>query len=221
MTQTAKGLVICYWNACGLTGKMLDFRTFVDEHKPDLILLQETKLKNNTKIYLPNYALYRNDGPQIHASGGTAIFIKNNISHKEISTPNLSVISATVLSVYLVNQPPITIASVYVPCRYDPCFVNDLKHILNTNSSAILCGDFNAHHRLWNCATINDRGKDLLNLSQSSNIEIIFPPPPLDLELTLPPLSTSPSQKTLPTPIISSPSLISHLITIQSLLDLI
>ncbi|GBN55885.1 hypothetical protein AVEN_163399-1 [Araneus ventricosus] len=148
---------------------MHDFRVFVDEHTPDLILLQETKLKNNKGIYLPNYVLYRNDGPQNPASGGTAIFIKNSISHNEIFLPNLSIISATILTVNLINQPPITIASVYVPCRFDPRFINDLKLILNTNTSVILCGDFNAHHRLWNCATINEKGKALVDLSQSDN----------------------------------------------------
>ncbi|GBL56895.1 hypothetical protein AVEN_233912-1 [Araneus ventricosus] len=115
MTQTTKGLAICYWNACGITGKMHDFRTFVDEHKPDLLLLQETKLKNNKNIYLPSYLLYRNDESQNPASCGTSIFIKNSISHKEISIPNFSIISATILSINLINQPPIKIASVYVP----------------------------------------------------------------------------------------------------------
>ncbi|GBL85569.1 hypothetical protein AVEN_34719-1 [Araneus ventricosus] len=109
MTQTTKGLAICYWNACGITGKMHDFRAFVDEHTPDLILLQETKLKNNKGIYLPNYLLYRNDGPQNPASGGTAIFVKNNISHNEIFISNLSNISATILTINLINQPPISI----------------------------------------------------------------------------------------------------------------
>ncbi|GBN62195.1 hypothetical protein AVEN_77214-1 [Araneus ventricosus] len=149
MTQTTKGLAICYWNASGITGKMHDFPAFVDEHIPDLLLLlQETKLKNNKGIYLPNYLLYRNDGPQNPASGGTAIFIKNSISHKEIFIPNFSAISATILTINLINQPPITIASVYVPCRFDARFINDLNFILNNNSSVILCGDFNAHHRL-------------------------------------------------------------------------
>ncbi|GBM79017.1 hypothetical protein AVEN_23058-1 [Araneus ventricosus] len=73
----------------GLNNKMQDLRTFVDEKLPDPLLVQETKLKNNSNPYLPGYLFYRQDGPQSLPSGGTGIFIKNSLNHVELFIPNI------------------------------------------------------------------------------------------------------------------------------------
>ncbi|GIY30599.1 uncharacterized protein CEXT_416001 [Caerostris extrusa] len=56
---------------------------------PHFVLLQETILKPTQTIFIPNYNFFRNDGPQNPVSGGTAILIKNNISHHEVPIPSL------------------------------------------------------------------------------------------------------------------------------------
>ncbi|XP_055924411.1 uncharacterized protein LOC129956515 [Argiope bruennichi] len=175
---TAPGLSIIFWNANGLKSKMLDLRTFADERKPDIILLQETKLKNDHSPYLPEYFFYRQDGPQNPLCGGTGIFIKKNIKHEEIFIPNLKNIENTIIKIQLKNRPPIVIASIYIPCKPDKNFTLDLEKILNLNISAILCGDMNAHHINWNCRSSNSTGKALADLANSKNLEILAPQTP-------------------------------------------
>ncbi|GIY76005.1 uncharacterized protein CEXT_680561 [Caerostris extrusa] len=78
MSDPFTGLKICYWNANGIYSKLTDFKNFVHNHNPDVILLQETMLKPTQTIFIPNYNFFRNDGPQNPVSGGTAILIKIN-----------------------------------------------------------------------------------------------------------------------------------------------
>lgn len=44
MTSSPSGLIICTWNANSIPTKIDKLRHFVDKHKPDVILVQETKL---------------------------------------------------------------------------------------------------------------------------------------------------------------------------------
>ncbi|GIX69040.1 uncharacterized protein CEXT_677451 [Caerostris extrusa] len=86
MSDPFTGLKICYWNA-GIYSKLIDFKNFVHNHNPDVILLQETMLKQTQNIFISNYNFFRNDGPQNPVSGGTAILIKNNISQQKFPRP--------------------------------------------------------------------------------------------------------------------------------------
>lgn len=51
--------------------------SFINQHNPDVMLLVETKLKNNKKSSIPNFNIFRNDRVS-DAGGGTAILIRNN-----------------------------------------------------------------------------------------------------------------------------------------------
>ncbi|KAF8778828.1 RNA-directed DNA polymerase mobile like protein [Argiope bruennichi] len=157
---------------------MFELRTFADEKKPDIILLQETKLKNDYSPYLPEYSFYRQDGPPNPLCGETGIFIKNNINHEEIFIPNLKNIENTIIKLQLNNRPQIVIASIYIPCNPDKHFTSDLEKILNLNNSVILCGDMNAHHTNWNCKSSNRTGKALVDLANNNNLEILAPRTP-------------------------------------------
>ncbi|GIX72367.1 RNA-directed DNA polymerase from mobile element jockey [Caerostris extrusa] len=69
MSDPFTGLKICYWNANGIYSKLTDFKNFLHNHNPDVILLQETMLKPTQTIFIPNYNFFRNDGPQNPVSG--------------------------------------------------------------------------------------------------------------------------------------------------------
>lgn len=83
-------LIIILWNADGLSNKFDELRALTEDHssssvrKPDLILIQETKLPPTGSFNISGYILYRSDRSAYHnrhLSGGTAIFIKNTLSH--------------------------------------------------------------------------------------------------------------------------------------------
>src|SRR5690606_31611414 len=66
------------WNVNGIRAVIRkgDFKTFIDEHQPDVLCLQETKAKQGqAEVDLPDYEEYWNSADKAGYSG-TAIFSK-------------------------------------------------------------------------------------------------------------------------------------------------
>ncbi|GBL87378.1 hypothetical protein AVEN_112579-1 [Araneus ventricosus] len=148
-------LKIVFWNANGIKTKINEFRLFVNKYCPDAILLQETHLRPDRKIFLANYNSYysyrANQHPQ-HPSGGAAILIRNNIPHNQIIPPNLRYVEACVVAINFKKQDPITLTSIYVSPTFDTSiFTFDIEVLLQISPNQILCGDYNAHHTSWGC----------------------------------------------------------------------
>ncbi|GFV62654.1 probable RNA-directed DNA polymerase from transposon BS [Trichonephila clavipes] len=171
------GLSLCSWNANGINSKLFEFKTFVEKHCPDIILLQETHLRPSQRFNIHNYNCYRNDriteGP---ASGGTLILVKNTIPHFMPHSPPLQHIEATTVTLNPPNVNPLTITSIYIPPHSDKLlFTLDLENILQINSNCVIFGDFNATHNAWNCSQNSTRGTQLKNFTDTLNINIAFP----------------------------------------------
>ncbi|GBM82442.1 RNA-directed DNA polymerase from mobile element jockey [Araneus ventricosus] len=113
------------------------------------------------------------------SSGGTAIFVKNNIPHHEIIPPTLHYVEATVVALDLNNSEKITLTSIYVPHSSDPgMFTFDIENLIQVSRNQIICGDYNAHHISWGCASTNHRGATLMNFVNSAGLEILAPSTP-------------------------------------------
>ncbi|GFV58140.1 probable RNA-directed DNA polymerase from transposon X-element [Trichonephila clavipes] len=86
--------------------------------------------------------------------GGTAILIKNCISHYQVPTPpQVTGVEATLIMLTPIDHEPILIGSTYIPPAYQN-FRNlgvALDPIFNINNITILVGDFNAKHTSWGC----------------------------------------------------------------------
>ncbi|GFY34143.1 probable RNA-directed DNA polymerase from transposon X-element [Trichonephila clavipes] len=86
--------------------------------------------------------------------GGTAILIKNCISHYHVPTPpQITGVEATLIMLTPMDHEPIIIGSTYIPPSYQN-FRNlgaALDPIFNINNITILVGDFNAKHTSWGC----------------------------------------------------------------------
>ncbi|GFT29884.1 RNA-directed DNA polymerase from mobile element jockey [Nephila pilipes] len=80
MINRQKFLKILSWNCNSITPKFLEFHDFVQKIDPDVIALQETRLKPATKLNLPNLTTHRTDRTT-YAGGGTALLIKSSIPH--------------------------------------------------------------------------------------------------------------------------------------------
>lgn len=52
------GIATCTWNANELIGKIPDLREFINIHKTEVMLIQETHLIGTDKIYILNYTFY-------------------------------------------------------------------------------------------------------------------------------------------------------------------
>lgn len=108
-------LKIVHWNANGITKRINELGAFTFTNKPDIILLNETHLKSNQSLKIPNYITYRNDLLPIRGSpahGGTAILVHRKIVHQQIDT-NTKLQSTSIL--IKISNKTTLISSVYKP----------------------------------------------------------------------------------------------------------
>ncbi|GBO37692.1 putative RNA-directed DNA polymerase from transposon BS, partial [Araneus ventricosus] len=176
-------LTIVFWNANGVRNRSADIRNFLEEHSPDIFLIQETKLRPEINFSIPNYDVYRTDRPQRNNAptqgGGTGILIKKSLPHHHIPTPQLHFVEATSISLNLTNKEPFTVTSIYIPPDTDPTlYTLDLETLIQLGPNPIICGDFNAQHQNWGSPINTTRGKELVRFTQVLGMEILAPPSP-------------------------------------------
>ncbi|GFX61170.1 hypothetical protein TNCV_4565651 [Trichonephila clavipes] len=131
--------------------------------------------------------------------GGTAILIKNCISHYHVPTPpQITGVEATLIMLTPMDHEPIIIGSTYIPPLYQN-FRNlgaALDPIFNINNITILVGDFNAKHTSWGCPVSDTRGDRLHHYVINNSIEVLAPLLLPDSVLLQPLLLTMPLSKT-------------------------
>ncbi|GBL70831.1 RNA-directed DNA polymerase from mobile element jockey [Araneus ventricosus] len=57
-------------------------------------------------------------------------------------------------------------------------FTFDIENLIQVSPNQIICGDFNAYHINWGCASTNHRGATLMNFINSAGLEILAPSTP-------------------------------------------
>ena len=162
------------WNVNGLRAviKKGEFTKFITTHKPDILCLQETKMKiGQAEIDLPEYKEFWNSADKAGYSG-TAIFVRNkfktlsatydfpeeivrryNISADQFGDPNSE---GRVLALEFNN---FFLVAVYTPNskgnlarlnlraeKWDPAFCEYVSE-LRSKKPVIFCGDLNVAHR--------------------------------------------------------------------------
>lgn len=160
------------WNVNGIRATINkgSFQTFVNEHQPDILCLQETKAKRHqVEIDLPEYFEYWNSAERPGYSG-TAIFskvkplsiingFKDGISEKYgLANDSYGDPSAEgrVISVEFEKY---WVVTVYTPNskrdlsrlklrheQWDPAFLEHIKELERTKP-VLVCGDFNVAHK--------------------------------------------------------------------------
>ena len=186
MDNTSKikphSLRLGYYNANGILGQRDEISAFLQSHKIDILLVQETFLKPRVRgPNIANYKLIRNDRITRH-KGGTLIYYKRSLHCVEITPPDLSCIEASICRLAMSQHQSITLVSAYCPPTsssfqsYDPIlFTNDLRALLGLSDSVIIAGDLNAKHPAWNSNTTSPRGRLLFNQCESLNFDVIAP----------------------------------------------
>ena len=160
------------WNVNGIRAVINKgaFQSFVTEHQPDILCLQETKAKQGqAEIDLPEYHEYWNSADKAGYSG-TAIFskvkphtvingfadelaVKHGLTNDGYGDPHKEgrVISAEfddfwVVTVYTPNSKSSLDRLSLRHKQWDPAFLEHLKELEKTKP-VLVCGDFNvAHH---------------------------------------------------------------------------
>ncbi|GFV62662.1 probable RNA-directed DNA polymerase from transposon X-element [Trichonephila clavipes] len=119
--------------------------------------------------------------PPSPGRGGTAILIKNFISHYHVPTPPLLTgVEGTLITITPIDYDPILVGSIYIPPinNYFRNLGAALDTIFNFNNKTILVGDFNAKHTSWGCHCSDTRGNRLYNYIVKNSIDVLAPPTP-------------------------------------------
>jgi len=127
------------------------------------MLTSETHYTSRSYLRIPNYSVYHTNHPDGTAHGGTAIIIKNKISHHQSSTFCEEQLQAT--TIIIENWiSPLTISTVYCPPRHfikAGLFTNYFNSLGNR---FIAGGDFNAKkHIHWGSRVTLTRGREILS----------------------------------------------------------
>lgn len=168
---------ILHWNAQGIsnisTAKQLEL--LLHHHNIDVVMLNETFLKDQHKFHLNGYRIHRNDRPGA-LGGGVAIAVKYSIKHTLLPIYPTKKIENISISVNI-NRHSVILTAAYSP-KYYTTFEADIKKLTPFSKEYIVFGDFNARCSAWNCTSNNTAGNVLYNLQLRSNFFIKHPSAP-------------------------------------------
>ena len=148
-------LTIIQHNVNTWTNKKESLSSIYKRINPDIILINDHSLTNNTPLKIYNYATYSSHKDNSWHRG-TAIAIRNTLQHTVIDdfeTDLLAIKLETSLG-------PVTIATDYIPPSRDYFHFPDYTKLLNTPHPVYILGDLNARHPTLGYSTnTNTAGK--------------------------------------------------------------
>ena len=167
---------ILQWNIQGIKAKYVaGLSLLLASIDPSVICLQETKLNRKTCDKSPGNSIpgyiahhhFHQDGEI--ACGGSSIYIKNNILHRNIKLNT----TLQAIACRINFKKPLTICSIYLPpnSNVDSSQLYDLIDQLPT--PFYLLGDFNAHNPLWGSDSINPKGRIVEDILFKSNLALL------------------------------------------------
>ena len=155
-------------------------KLLVTELQPDIITIQETKLKKHNKTpKIPTYSAICTDRAN-GKGGGLLTYIKHNITFSDTKIPNfINPINTElqIIQLHIANNKIYTIANIYIPPRNttspdhatcDADITSCIQCITNLPNS-IISGDINAHSPIWHSHTTDHRGDLIADLLGNSD----------------------------------------------------
>lgn len=130
---------------------------FLNNKKPDIALLNETKLNARHVLTFSRYNIIRNDNRANIRAGGTAILIREDIEYEIIHEPDIEknkTIQTTIIKLNLLQNKKLFIVAGYANDKNTKEFIPDLYNLFNTlelkntNNYFFMAGDLNAKHKM-------------------------------------------------------------------------
>ena len=164
-------LRILQWNAEGINTKTNELRTFLEEYKIDVAVIQETKLlPRRNSPDLKGYTVVRGDriGTE-NPGGGLMTVIKEDTAFKFNGLSNRNGVELLGTSIHLSGKKWLTLNNLYLP----PNNPIDLSWI-PVEEDSIFAGDFNGHARVWDdIQPIDDRGEKIIDWMLDKNLHCL------------------------------------------------
>ena len=162
--NTLKKLTVMQWNCDYLATKIPELRVVIKKYAVDIILLQETKLDlEDPTLLLEGFDAIRTDGKgsgtHTRRGGGLITYIKKGLQYSVPQCPAVSPLEQQCILLPTSSRRSSSITNVYIPPE-------SLTHTRDFSSlpsaQGLICGDFNAHHPVWDdVARSDDRGTAL------------------------------------------------------------
>lgn len=163
--------------------KRTDLSVYLNRHKPDIVLINESKLNPTHRVQFSGYNFVRNDRPNSTRGGGTAILVKRPIQFTALSPAlKLEGMESTIIKIILSNQKSVVVVSAYVARNSGTNSLksndlNKLNSLANNQTQLIIGGDFNARHQAWNDILANPNGNTLYDWYTNTNSSLILKAP--------------------------------------------
>lgn len=163
------------FNARGLNKDFKnEFKTYLNQTQPDVVLLSETRWTNN---YVPTFSNYKNCflNREI-GKGGVALLVKKDLQMARIPVKQFLKSKIVDVSVTISTKTKIHIYSIYCPDGNES-ILNLLYHLPGRTNPCIIGGDFNGHSPRWfNSHLSNKIGREISNfLTNSDNFTLLTP----------------------------------------------
>ena len=165
-----KRVSLCSINICGLSDRSkLCLDKYNEDHKFDVVAVQETGTSDKTKLNLENMVVITDTNNA--ANKGSALFVNNK--HSVTQLQSISKLSKSLDSTWgltVINKKRYIIGSVYVKLDHPEAIqevitmLNSAHQMINKFKAAgiMLIGDFNARHISWGDRINDDYGKKLV-----------------------------------------------------------
>lgn len=158
------------WNCNGFYSHIEEVKLLINSHNPIALCIQETRFQS---LHIPKCSGYipyfKHCDSNLNASGGVAIFLRNDIHGEEIPlNSNLQVVA-----VQMKYPKMITICNLYIPPDLQVNQASLTTLIDQLPKPFILVGDFNAHNPIWGSQTLNSKGRVIEDVLQNSNVYLL------------------------------------------------
>lgn len=160
------------WNSQSLLHNKYVFKKFLHDNYIHIALISETWLKPRMKFNIRGYTVVRNDCGNDH--NGVAIILHNSLYFQNVSTVCDDSIQNIAVKVQI-NNKFLTIVSFYSPPNCTPRFTKSKfnNFIKSLSHPMIVAGDFNAHHTVWGCDSVDSRGRALVDVMEENDLVLL------------------------------------------------
>ena len=140
----------------------MEISLFLKENDTDILTLNETPLKSNFKLDIPNYTITCRDRPR-KQRGGVAILVHNDIKFDIIDACSTINTDNEAITILLKNSQDFTsISTIYIPL-VSTTNTTLLDNIKKRTDDIIITGDLNTKHTNFNCTKTDAWGMALKN----------------------------------------------------------
>ena len=166
-------LKVCTWNCRGINNKYFELKLFLQTYNEDVLLASE-RTPAPIIFFIAGYYTYQSDHPSDRRKGGSALFVKNNLSHEDLPPIREDKFQIASIRVYF-NNLKCHIGSFYLAPANKLISSNfgNISHLMG--SRFLLGGNLNFKHSRRGSNLINPRGRILDQSANKLSLAFIYP----------------------------------------------